>query len=153
MTAYILILITFLIQYINTIQSYNYPKCSDCKWFISNTKVEAFGQCKFFYKTQKINNKEFFFYNYAIDCRHNHFMCGKFGNEFIPKYNINSEDMENYIDNNLKELKNELNEIKENSQFGEGVEEDEIKEYEEKILEISRKLDIYKNLNNNKRLS
>ena len=116
-----LLLIIFMYTYGFNIK-YSEPKCSECKWFIPN-KVEAFGQCRYFYDNYKVNNKVIYDYNYAVDCRDNQYLCGIKGHKFSKK------------------LQDVLKEIENNSLCGEVNEQYEIDELEEK-LEYYKKNDM-----------
>lgn len=86
---YNIIVVFLLIFVINRVVSYDTPKCKNCRWFIENKRqIEYLGLCGMFGNKIKKDNKNFYFYEYAIHCRNNESFCGTKGALFD---NINGD--------------------------------------------------------------
>ena len=120
------------------------PKCSNCKWNIPNNNgIEEFSLCKLYNKKFSFANKEITIYNYALCSRQNDNLCGMKGVGFEEKTNSNMDILDFTLDDLNKLIKKliiEQTEVKDSQGFSEGIEENEIKEYEKKIIDYDKKI-------------
>ena len=118
------------------------PPCSSCKFFISNKKGNLdLGLCKMF--TTKVYAKEDTpsLPNFAVHCRNDENLCGKFGFLHEPILENPSEMVSKYLKEQEQEpeLINEYEDLK-NRCCGEVNESDELEQLEKEFFEIYQKI-------------
>ena len=116
------------------------PPCSSCKHFVSNKRGTLdLGLCKLF--TIKVSPKEdsFVLPNFALRCRNDEKMCGKFGSYYEainPNNTLTDVSSINELD---ADLVNELD-LLQNKCCGEVNEDDELEQLEREFFEVFQKI-------------
>ena len=122
------------------------PPCSSCKYFIPNQKGSLdLGLCKMF--TTKVYPKEgsVSLPNFAVHCRNDEHLCGKYGYLHEPVSENHVEIITKYLKEEEKQdpkLVNEYEDLK-NRCCGEVNEREELEQLERDFFDIYQKIKSY----------